>query len=82
MHKEERQQQQSRRAALQKARQDERRGALLVQERENHKRSFYEMNTDEQTILEDFETGRTKRAKTHATTPKLNPFRCKLEIND
>ena len=82
MHKEERQQQQSRRAALQKARQDERRGALLVQERENHKRSFDEMNTDEQTILEDFETGRTKRAKTRATTPKLNPFRCKLEIND
>ena len=80
--KEERQQQQSRRAALQKARQDERRGALLVQERESRKRSFDEMNTDEQTILEDFETGRTKRAKTRFTTPKLRPFRCKLHIND
>ena len=80
--KEERQQQQSRRAALQKARQDERRGALLVQERESRKRSFDEMNTDEQTILEDFETGRTKRAKIRFTTPKLRPFRCKLHIND
>ena len=80
--KEERQQQQSRRAALQKARQDERRGALLVQERESRKRSFDEMNTDEQTILEDFETGRTKRAKTRFTTPKLRPFRCKLHNND
>ena len=82
MHKEERQQQQSRRAALQKARQDERRGALLLQERESNKRTFYEMNTDEQTILEDFETGRTKRARTSFTTPKLRPFRCKLHSND
>ena len=76
--KQERQRQQTRRQALQELRNDERRGALLVQERESCKRSFDEMNTDEQTILEDFETGRTKRAKTRSTTPKLKPFRCKL----
>ena len=80
--KQERQRQQTRRQALQKLRNDERRGALLVQERESCKRSFDEMNTDEQTILEDFETGRTKRAKTRSTTPKLKPFRCNLHTND
>jgi len=80
--KQERQRQQTRREALQKARDDLRRGAVLVQERDDRKRSYDEMNTDEQKILEDFETGRTKRAKTRSTTPKLNPFRCKLQIND
>ena len=38
--KQERQRQQSRREALQKARDDERRGAVLVQEREDRKRSY------------------------------------------
>ena len=80
--KQERQRQQSRRQALQKARDDERRGAVLVQERENRKRSYDEMNADEQKILEDFETGKTKRAKTRSTTPKLKPFRCNLHTND
>ena len=82
MDKQERQRQQSRREALQKARDDERRGAVLVQEREDRKRSYDDMNADEQKTLEDFETGRTKRAKTRSTTPKLKPFRCNLHTND
>ena len=82
MDQQERYRQQTRREALQKARDDLRRGAFLVQEREDRKRSYDEMNTDEQNILEDFETGRTKRAKTRSTTPRMKPFRCKLQIND
>ena len=80
--KQERQRQQTRREALEKARDDLRRGAVLVQERDDRKRSYDEMNTDEQKILEDFETGTTKRAKTRSTTPRMKPFRCKLQIND
>ena len=79
--KQERERQQERREALQKARHDLRRGAGLVQERDARKRSYDEMNTDEQKILEDYETGRTKRAKTRSTTPRMKPFRCKLQIN-
>ena len=82
LNEQDRQRQQTRREALQKARDDLRRGAVLVQERDDRKRSYDEMNTDEQKILEDYETGKTKRAKTRSTTPRMKPFRCKLQIND
>ena len=78
----EQQRQQTRREALQKARDALRRGAALVKERDDRKRSFDDMNDDEQKILEDYETGRTKREKQRSTTPKLKPFRCKLHIDD
>ena len=78
----ERQRQQTRREALQKARDDLRLGAFLAQERDDRKRSYDDMNPAEQKILEDYETGRTKRAKQRSTTPSLKPFRCKLQIND
>ena len=74
----ERQRQQTRREALQKARDALRRGAALVQERDDCKRSYDEMNDDEQKILEDYETGKTKKALHESTTPRLKPFRCKL----
>jgi hypothetical protein len=75
---EERQRQQTRREALQKARDALRRGAALVQERDDRKRSYDEMNADEQKILEDYDTGKTKKEKERSTTPRLRPFRCKL----
>ena len=78
----ERQRQQRRREALQKARDALRRGAVLAKERKDRKRSYDEMNDAEQKIVEDYETGRTKKQKQRSTTPRLKPFRCKLQIND
>jgi len=78
----ERQRQQTRREALQKARDALRCGAALAKERDDKKRSYDEMNDDEQKTLQDYETGRTQRAKQKVTQPKMKPFRCKLEIHD
>ena len=76
----ERQRQQTRREALQKVRDALRLGEALAKERDDHKRSYYEMNDTEQQILEDFETGRTNKQKQDLTTPRMRPFRCRLEI--
>ena len=76
----ERQRQQTRREALQKARTALRRGATLQQERDQNKRTFQEMKESEQEMLEDYETGRAKKAKKQHGVPKMQPFRCKLEI--
>ena len=76
----ERQRQQTRREALQKVRDALRLGEALAKERDDHKRSYDEMNDAEQQIPEDFETGRTKKQKQRFTTPRMRPFRCKLEI--
>ena len=78
----ERQRQQTRREALQKARDALRLGAALAKQRDDRKRSYDDMNDAEQKILEDYETGRTKKAKQRFTTPRMKPFRCKLQIND
>ena len=78
----ERQRQQTRREALQKARDALRLGAALAKERDDRKRSYDDMSDAEQKILESYETGRTKKAKQCSTTPKLKPFRGKLQIND
>ena len=78
----ERQRQQTRREALQKARNALRLGAALAKQRDDNKRSYDDMNDAEQNILEDYETGRTKKAKQSFTTPRMKPFRCKLQIND
>jgi hypothetical protein len=75
---EERQRQQTRREAQQQARDALRRGAALVQERDGRKRSYEDMNDDEQKTLEEYETGRTKKALLNSTTPRLKLFRCKL----
>ena len=40
------------------------------------------MSDAEQEILESYETGRIKKAKQRSITPKLKPFRGKLQIND
>ena len=74
----ERQRQQTRREALQKARNALRLGAALAKQRDDNKRSYDDMNDAEQNILEDYETGRTKKAKQSFTTPRMKPFRCKL----
>ena len=76
--KQERQRQQTRREALQKARRDARLGANLVKQRDDRKRSYDDMNEAEQQTLQDYETGRIKRAKQRLTTLKLKPFRGKL----
>ena len=76
---EERQRQQTRREALQKAREALRRGATLAKQRDDNKRTFDEMNDAEQKTLEDYETGRAKKAKQDATTPRLKTFRCNLD---
>ena len=75
----ERQRQQTRREALQKARDALRLGAALAKQRDNHKRSYDEMDEAEQKILEDFETGKAKKAKQSFTTQRLKPFRCQLQ---
>ena len=75
---EERQKQKSRRQALQKARDGLRLGATLVQQRNNKKRSYEEINGFEQQTLDDYETGRIEKAKQRLTTQRLQPFRCKL----
>ena len=78
--KQERHKQQTRREALQKVWDALRLGEALAKERDDRKRSFDEMNDAEQQILEDYETGRTKKQKQRFTTPRMQPFRCKLEI--
>ena len=78
----ERQRQQTRRQALQKARDALRLGAALAKQRDDKKRSYYDMNDAEQKILEDYETGRSKKAKQGLTNPRMKPFRCKLQLND
>ena len=77
-----RQRQQTRREPLQKARDAWRRGAALAKERDYRKRSYDDMNDAEQEILESYETGRTEKEKQRFTTPKMKPFRCKLQINE
>ena len=77
----ERRRQQMRREALQKARDDLRLGAALAKQRDDKKRLYNDMNKDEQKILEEYETGRTKKAKQGLTTPRMNPFRSKMQIN-
>ena len=77
--KQERQRQQTRREALQKARCDARLGANLVKQRDDRKRSYDDMNEAEQQTLQDYETGKIKRAKQRLTTLKLKPFRGKLQ---
>ena len=75
----ERQRQQTRREALQKARDALRLGAALAKQRDDKKRSYTDMDNAEQKVLEDYESGRTKKAKQGLTTPKMKPFRCKLQ---
>ena len=77
--KHERQRQQTRREALQKVREALRLGEALAKERDDHKRSYDEMNSAEQQILEDFETGRTEKQKQRFQAPRMPPFRCNLE---
>ena len=77
---EERQRQQTRRLALQKAREAVRLGATLAGQRDGSKRSYDDMDEAEQKTLEDYDTGRTKKAKQGLTTPKLKPFRGKLAL--
>ena len=77
---EERQRQQTRRQALQKAREAVRLGATLAEQRDGSKRSYDDMDEAEQKTLEDYDTGRTKKAKQGLTTPKLKPFRGKLAL--
>ena len=78
----EQQRQQTRREALQKARDALRLGATLAKQRDKGKRTYHDMDDAEQKTLEDYETGRTKKAKLDFSTPRMQPFRCKLQIND
>jgi hypothetical protein len=74
----ERQRQQTRREALQKARDALRLGATLAKQRDRGKRAYDDMDDAEHKILEDYDTGKAKKAKQDFTTPRMQPFRCKL----
>jgi hypothetical protein len=80
LNRQERQRQQTRREALQKARDALRLGATLAKQRDKGKRTYEEMDDTEQKTLEDYDTGRTKKAKLDSTTPTMQLFRCKLQI--
>ena len=69
------QEQQTRREELQKAQDAIKKGATLAKQRDKGKRSYDDMDEDEQKALEDYETGRAKRAKQTNTLPVLKPFR-------
>ena len=73
-----RQRQQTRREALQKARDALRLGAALAKQRDDRKRSYDDMDDAEQKMLEDYDTGRAKKAKQSSTIPTMKPFRCEL----
>ena len=79
---EERQLQQTPREALQTVQDALQLGTTLAKQRDNSKRSYDDMDDAEQKILEDYDTGRTKKAKQSLTTPRMKPFQCKLQIND
>ena len=86
LNKDEQELSRKRRAALQQAQdlarsyealqQALRHGADLTRQRDVGKRSYDDMEHDEQDVLEDFETGRIKKAK------QSKPFRCKLQLCD
>ena len=82
LEKQDRQCQKTRREALKKARDALRTGAALAKKRDDGKRSYDDMNVSQQTILEDFDTGKGKKAKQRFRTPRMKPFRCKMQIND
>jgi len=73
-----RQRQQTRRQALQKARDALQLGATLAEQRDSRKRSYDDMDDAEQKMLEDYDTGRAKKAKQSFTIPRMKPFRCEL----
>ena len=78
----ERQLHQKRQESLRKARDALQRGEDLAKQRDRGKRSYEDMDDAERQILEDFDTGKTKKAKQSFTTPRMKPFRCNLHIND
>ena len=80
MDERDRQQQQTRREALQQALRALRRGANLAKQRDDNKRSYDDMAEAEQKLLEDYDTGKTKKAKQSVTLPKMKPFRCTPEF--
>ena len=82
LEKQDRQLHQMRREAVQEARDTLRRGAALAKQRDDGKRSYDHMHYVNQKILDDFDTGKSKKAKQDFTIPKMKPFRCKLQIND
>ena len=70
MDNEERQRQQKRREAVQKARDALWLGATLAKQRDDRKRSYFDMDTTEQQTLEEYDTGRTEKAKQSSQNPK------------
>ena len=77
----ERQQQQTRREGLQQAKDALRTGAALASQRDKGKRSYHDMDEDEQQCLEDYDTGKTQKAKKRKTLPVLKPFRSHDWVN-
>ena len=75
------QQHKMRRKALQEARTALRRGATLADQRDNRKRTFEDMNDAEQNNLEDYETGRARKAKQRFSTTRIKAFRSNTEIS-
>ena len=80
LEKPQKERQQRRREELQKAKDALWTGAALVEQRESGKRSFEDMDHAEQEMLESYETGKAEKAKQDASLPKMNPFRCELQV--
>ena len=77
--KQDRQLHETRQESLLKAQNDSKLGAALARQRDDGKRSYEDMNEDEKQVLEDFETGKTAKARKKFAAPKIGPFRCKLK---
>ena len=75
LNRKEQEQQRIRRESLRVARDAMRLGATLAKQRDSNKRSYYDMNDTEQQTLQDFDTGKTKKAKLSHTTLRMQPFR-------
>ena len=80
--KHDRQLQQMRREALYQARCTLWHGAALAKQRNAGKRSYANMHSLDRKILDDFDSGKSKKAKQALTQPRLKPFRCKMPFND
>ena len=80
LEKPQKERQQRRREELQKAKDALWTGAALVEQRDRCKRSFEDMDDAEQEMLHCYETGKAEKAKQDASLPKMNPFRCELQV--
>ena len=74
--------QRRRREARRKAQLNMRFGRKLAKQRDDNKRSYTDMHKWEQKVLEDYDTGKSNKARRNLVTPQLKKFRCNSQLND